>query len=431
MKKKLGVISLVATLLLVSVFAQARVREEWTNYLSNPTISQFSELTPSADGGFYAITNYYGPYYGLNLARIEADGTVSWELRYGEFYPHIPPDFIRFHHLKIGNTFDLKALPDGGVSAISTYSDISDQVGIPELNDPEIPLNGYVISFFTIDGLLTGTRYIPQAVLDGNPIRTLEIDFTTDGGFLVRGECLYEVVVVKYDSEGNLSWMTPVGFRSSYLSSSALAADGGVFVRAFADGGAYFYSVRLVRIGPNGEIIYDFIGDPCDDRLDFSRLIPLPDGALLEVVGLGQGNHYESSSDFMVRQCSPEGVCGPRTALISFRAGHETKLRDVKLAPDGDIIAIGLKNRNGDKTGEPLVPWILKASPAGEKAFEATFGGAYEFENVMEVLQIADGNFLVTGFGYTDYLFEGRTRWGNLGSLTLLSTGGPQRQHAK
>lgn len=429
MKKNLGVISLVATLLLVSVSAQARVREVWTNFLSNPNFSQFNELTPSADGGYYAITRH-SPHVGLCLTRIEADGTVPWEVIHGEFYPHIPPDFTRFHHLKIKDTFDLKALPDGGVSAISTYSDISSQVGIPELNDPDIPLNGYAISFFATDGFLTGAQYIPQAELDGNPIRTLGVEFTTDGGFLVKGDCLNKTVVVKYDSEGNLSWITPLGFYPGNLSSSALAADGGVFVRAVTHDSAYIYYARLIRIDPNGEIIYDFTGDPGEDISDFSRLLPLADGGLLEVVGLGQGNYYELSSDLMVRECSPEGVCGPRNALTSFRAAQGVRLRDVELAPDGDIVAVGLKNRNGDKIGEPLVPWILKTSPAGVKAFETTFGGAYEFVNVAEVLQMNDGNFLVTGIVYTDYLFEGRTRWGNLGTLTLLSTG-PARPSAK
>ncbi len=218
---------------------------------------------------------------------------------------------------------------------------------------------------------------------------------TSDGGYAIAGATTSfgagqdEPIILKLDADGNLTWArTYGGGGSGYFWSVIQTADGGFAAAGFISFGAELPNALIVRLDQSGNTLWArTYGGALYDRVE--PVIQTSDGGFA-VVGwtysFGAG-----SEDALVMKLNANGDLEWARAF----GGPESDLvRSIVQTPDGGFALAGLTTSFGAGQEDYL---ILKLDETGNLTWARTFGGT-NYDWGFTVVQTMDGGLAVAGF---------------------------------
>jgi hypothetical protein len=239
---------------------------------------------------------------------------------------------------------------------------------------------------------------------------------TADGGFVVAGETGItgssdgvDVMVVKFNSSGNILWKKTLG-GSKYdaASSVTVAADGSLLIAAntesnnTGDVGAShgYWDYWLIKLKDNGDKQWAkvFGGSNYDNALSVRST---PDGGAV-ITGSSASNQSgdvgtnHGNEDLWVVKVNANG----EMVWNKLFGGTGSEVASaVAVTPDGGYLIAGFSDSKDGDVGatqglEDL--WVLKIATNGQMLYSKTFGGS-GYENGSALLLNSDGSFYVSG----------------------------------
>ena len=241
-------------------------------------------IIQTADGGFAVTgrTYSFGGNPNMFIVKYTSDGTLSWDKTWGS------PDYYDAGYSIIqtadggfvvtgdtngfGNGSDMfivKYTSDGTLSWDKTWGDVGDEYGnsITQTADGGFAVTGETDGFgvigsdmfivkYTSDGTLSWNKTWGSPDYDGG----YSIIQTIDGGFAITGETdgfgviAGDMFIVKYTSDGTLSWNKTWGSSDvDYGASISQSIDGGFVITGKTDGfGAGDSDMSIVKYTSSG-----------------------------------------------------------------------------------------------------------------------------------------------------------------------------------
>jgi hypothetical protein len=220
------------------------------------------------------------------------------------------------------------------------------------------------------------------------------------GGFLyVTGASWmnegFDVLLLKYDLEGNLLWSRtrgqPTGFSSDAAFALALDGNGNVVLGGYTQPGDL--DVYLLSYAPNGAFRWEWT---LHGGADVEEVIDLcVDGA---------GNTYA------IAQYAPPGEF---TSLLTVKLDPAGQLvwsdvftgqstgdyaAGIELSPDGNVFTAGAAWENGSQNAMTLI----KYTPSGQRLWSRSERGGYLSAECNDLAVDAEGAAYLTGHGFDD-----------------------------
>ena len=314
------------------------------------------------------------------LTRLDEAGTLIWEKR----------SWRSGHTAVAGWANCCDTIPGGGfiVGGASEAPDGSDEI--------------YLMRF-DANGDTLWTRVFGDPTLDDFWI-SYQVKRTMDGGFVMAGWTDQtgnrDGFALKTDSQGNEEWRETYGWSASNwdaLGSVDLAANGDLFL-----GGARFISesdkqLWVQRTNAIGDQEWRVSwGGPWYDG---SAVIQtLSDGHVLVASGISQDDSGDQFRPYLAKLDSADGDIlwdreyGPVAYRTVFFAGKEMV--------NGDLIACGVNNANGDQQG-----LLLRTTSEGDSLWMRSYFYQDELMNdgegrFYDILPTPDGGFIAAGAAY-------------------------------
>jgi hypothetical protein len=240
---------------------------------------------------------------------------------------------------------------------------------------------------------------------------------TADGGFMVVGETYLDnstgnsdVMVVKFNSVGNIEWQkTYGGLEMDVCRSLSVASNGAIFIAAFTesnnsgDVGATngFWDYWIIKLKANGDKEWTKVFGGSDYDSPGAITSTSDGGALIA------GNTYSNqsgnvgathgSSDVWIIKVNASGGM-EWNKLLGGSANEDANA--VAVTPDGGYLITGSSaSKDGDVgvTQGQQDLWLLKLNTSGKILWSKTHGGpAIEYGS--SLLLNADGSFYVSGY---------------------------------
>jgi len=235
---------------------------------------------------------------------------------------------------------------------------------------------------------------------------------TTDGGYIVTGETDswgvdgHDVLLLKLDSAGNLSWAKAIGEKKDERGRSIIqTTDGGYIVTGSTDSwGAANANILFLKFDLNNNLQWTRVIGKGGVELGYS-IIQTTDGGYI-VTGStdswGAGGY-----DFLLLKLDSTGNLSWIKAIGG--TGNDFGYSIIQTT-DGGYIVTGETYSWGAGSRDVL---LLKLDSAGNLSWAKAIGGnSFDFGN--SVIQTAGGGYIVTGSTYS---------WGlGLGDILLLKT---------
>jgi hypothetical protein len=219
---------------------------------------------------------------------------------------------------------------------------------------------------------------------------------TSDGGFIVTGGTgsfgagNIDIILLKLDSSGNIVWKKTFG-GSGYDAAFSVrqTSDGGFIVAGrTASFGAGGYDLLLLKLDSSGNITWKrtFGGNGGD----YDPLIQqTSDGGF--IVGGGTESFGAGGRDLLLLKLDSSGsIVWKKT----FGGSGDEEVSAVQQTSDGGFIVAGNTNSfgaGGYYYGDVL---LLRLDSSGNAVWKKTFGGSSQ-ESVWSVQQTSDGGFIV------------------------------------
>jgi len=241
---------------------------------------------------------------------------------------------------------------------------------------------------------------------------------TPDNGFAVAGmtssppAVFEDFLVLKLDSDGNLSWARIFGGTSDeYLPSIAPTLDGGLVVAGttYSFGGGNT-DCLILKLKPDGSLSWARTFGGTDEDWAMSIIQTTDSG--FAVAGQA-GNIITGEYDFLIFRMDNAGnLIWARTfgGAISDRASSIIQTTDSGFVIAGETTSFGAGNSDF---------LVLKLDPDGSLSWARTFGGVGD-DGARSIIHTSDGGFAVAGYtrsfgaGSTDFLILKLDPDGNL-----------------
>ena len=359
----------------------------WTRSIGGIADDQGKSVIQTTDGGF-VITGYTESFGAggkdVGLMKLDSNGNLLWIKTFGGTLDDEGNSVIQTtdgNYVITGYTFLpdpvfgqyvglMKVDPNGNLIWLKTFGNVDDSyVGNCAIQTTD---GGFVITGYTSNPPLPYDVLLIKTDSNGNQIWSktyggnqrdegYSVVQTNDGGFVITGETnsfgagLEDVLLIKTDSNGNLTWLKTFG---------GTAYDGGRFVIEATDGnfviagttisfGAGVYDVGLIKVDQNGNLIWIKTFGGTSSDFGFS-LIQASDG---NFVITGRTESFGSGwNDVGLMKVDQNGNLVWITAIgtIESEVGFS-----VKQISDGGYIITGY---NHTVTEEPNV-YVVKVKP--------------------------------------------------------------------
>jgi hypothetical protein len=241
---------------------------------------------------------------------------------------------------------------------------------------------------------------------------------TADGGFVVAGQTARapstndaDVMVVKFNSVGNVVWQkTFGGSDDDYSTAVSIAPDGSILIAAntlstnSGDVGANhgYYDYWVIKLKDNGDKEWAKLygGNDLDSP---DGITATADGGAV-ITGNSSSNkngdvvgNLHGNDDLWVVKVNANGdiVWNKLLGGTGYEGSHA-----VKATPDGGyLIAAHSDSKDGDVGVTQGLDdlWVLKLNTSGQTLWSKTFGGSGN-DNESSLLLNSDGSFYVTGY---------------------------------
>jgi uncharacterized protein (UPF0248 family) len=220
-----------------------------------------------------------------------------------------------------------------------------------------------------------------------------------DGGFVLSTDVFDTilrhrvVVIVKLDSNGVVNWKkTYEHTHSSEAVKTVESQDSSLYILANCSQGQYQYRTRIIKINPQGEVIWDKLLNK-DEHIYASDLISLIGGDILIT---GERKYGEASEiEAFAVKLDAKGdtmwtVVRGQAGSIGFRSVTETH--------DGSFVLVG-QQQSPDKAYPDS--YILKLDSLGDVIWERSFGNPY-WDRLEHVRELRTGQLLMIGVAAED-----------------------------
>ncbi len=322
-------------------------------------VERFSDVAPTADGGYILAGNYSNAAYTENLAllvKTDVFGNTVWQKTYGE---NREERFDFISEITGGYVGAGKIYAPGGLAT-----------------NPDF----YLIKTNLQGDLLWSKTYGGA----GNDVFS-KASFTTDGGMIMVGNTNSfgaggrDVYLVKVDSSGNQQWTKTFGGSGDDNGADVIQTNDGGFAIVGTDGNSQLY---LIKTDANGNLSWS---RSCN-TLGTSGV------ALIQTVDNGYaitGTMFNPGQDILILKTDASGTV--QWAKSHAASGGPDYVSSIELASDGGYIISG---QRGLGTNEDF--YLIKTDASGNIEWTKAHGGLDEDE-IHSVKLTADGGFICAG----------------------------------
>ena len=408
--RKLFNLIFVVILFIPFVVKAEELKLDWQKSWGGNNGDEFYDIIQTQDGGFIVAgdsmsTDIEGlPNKGKNdviIVKYDKDGNVLWQKNWG------------------GNSYDdfydILQTQDGGfmVAGDSSSTDIE---GLPNKGGTDV-----IILKYDKDGNL-----LWQKNWGGNKGEALyDILQTQDGGFIVFGDSWStdieglpnkgsnDVIIVKYDKDGNLLWQKSWGGSDADDSLDGMipTQDGGYILYGYSSstdieglpnkGGK---DAIIVKYDKDGNLLWQKSWGGNRDET-FSKILKTPDGGFI-VVGSSNSTDIEGlpnkgSSDAIIVKYDKDG----NMLWQKNWGGNDSEdFKQMIQTQDGGFIVVG-SSLSTDIEGLPnkgsIDAIIVKYDKDGNILWQNSWGGSGNdvFKNILETF---DYGFLTYGYSFSE-----------------------------
>ena len=324
-----------------------------------------------------------------------------------------------------GNTFDgylVKTDSLGHVLWTKTYGglDVDQLYWIEPYNN-----NSYLICGQTND-LITGYSYsfVGKIDLYGNLIWQKNykigiyetancISITSDGGFLIGGECEFnsdeQALLLKADSSGNLIWSKAYG--STFIDAAqqiVQTSDGGMLISGTSRYGFYSTSLLIIKTDSAGNQQWSkkYNTSPAQRKANPAKIFQLASGGYI-ISGNTTALGLPLADVFLIRLDDTGNIIWQKV----YNTNEQENARDMIIDEDGGYVICGSTAINSSNGYYDAM--IMKTDSSGNLLSNFLVGIPTEDETAVSFLKNGNGNYVVAGDiygqgqGETDFfLFE-------------------------
>ena len=249
------------------------------------------------------------------------------------------------------------------------------------------------------------------------------IQQTTDGGYIVAGGTdsfgagEHDFWVLKLDSSGNISWQKTYGGSSGEYAHSILqTSDGGYMAggRIHESPGSDHYNILILKLDSSGNLSWQKrYGRSNYDGV--SSIQQTTDGGYIMA---GYTSSLGSSMDeiWVLKLDSSGNVIWQKTYGGSFIDAASS----IQQTTDGGYIVAGDTDSFGNISCIFFNIWVLKLNSSGNILWQKTYNGGSDWEAAASIQQTQDGGYIVAG----KTTIEFNTRCSDIWILKIDSNGG-------
>ena len=342
----------------------------WESSLGGSDDEAFSDIVQTPDGGYVTVgfTCTFGTTLDVKslwLVKVDNDGNGQWHQTYGGA------------DSDEGQSIALTS--DGGfIIAGSTYSLSA------TLKDGWIlktDANGNIIWTVVYDGGSYDNTYAVIENSDGDYVAA---------GYSVDNQGFRQVLLIKIDASGNIIWdKTYGGLAEDQADSLVQTSDGGYAICGFTDSmGAGGDDVLLMKFDSDGNELWSTsFGSIEDDRGYAVQEVPGGD-----LVLSGSSGPLTGDRDLWMARTDANGNAVWEKTLPGSLGWDQAN--DVKVAPDGGFVFVGFVDAVGSNGDQ----WVVKTEGSGNVEWQEFYGGTGFLGEVgVGVCLDRDGNIVTTG----------------------------------
>ena len=219
---------------------------------------------------------------------------------------------------------------------------------------------------------------------------------TSDGGYVVVGDTdsfgSPDIYLIKTDSNGSMAWEKTLGVAgiAEHASSIQEATDGGYIIAGFVSGAGYpdVFDVYLIKTDSNGNLVWDKTFGGADWDLSNSVQQTLDGGYIIA----GKTSSFGAGHDdvYLIKTDSSGDLVWEKT----FGGTGDDYGNSVQQTADGGYVIAGGIYSYG--TGRYEV-YLIKTDSNGNLVWDKTFGGT-DWDYGFSVQQTLDGGYIVAGY---------------------------------
>ena len=220
---------------------------------------------------------------------------------------------------------------------------------------------------------------------------------TSDGGYIIAGDCKNKAWIGKTDSNGNLEWDKRfIQEGISRAKSIQQTFDGGYIIAGYMGPGTVstsYNDVWLMKTDPNGDIQWDLtFGEP-DMLEEVHSIQQTSDGGYILVGTRGLCDPYLDA--WLIKTDSNGNMQWDKTFEGSDMAD---KAYSVQQTSDGGYILAGGPGPYTIGRGNvPCDAWLGKTDSNGNLQWHKSYGGT-KWDHAYSVQQTADGGYIFAGY---------------------------------
>lgn len=230
---------------------------------------------------------------------------------------------------------------------------------------------------------------------EGKSVRqTSDLGYIICGGTFSSGAGYEDVLLIKTDSSGNLTWQRTFGGAGGESGSAVRQTPDGGYVTVGSTGsfGDGYSSVYLIRTDQNGGLVWSTTYGGL--RADYGSSIEVTQAGGLVMVGSTASFGAGSSDAYMIKTDPDGNVEWEQT----YGGSDDDRAYSVLETSSGDFVLAG----NSLSFSSRYNVYAVRTNPIGEVVWSQNYGGS-ESDYCQSIIKGTDGNFVLVGksFSYT------------------------------
>lgn len=216
---------------------------------------------------------------------------------------------------------------------------------------------------------------------------------TSDGGYIVAGGVSGDMLVLKLDASGNITWQKSYATTvSEYAQSIQQTLDGGYIVAGNRRTSGSFGKTHiwLLRLDSSGNVTWNNLYSAATNDFVNSVQETLDGGFIV--------GGYTSDPDGWIFKVDSLGAV---VFWKKYGGASTDQIASVRETSDGGYVAVGFSN-SFSASQDAL---ILKLDSSGNVTWAKTYGGAND-EEALSIQQATDGGFVAAGYLLTNLGFQ-------------------------
>jgi len=369
----------------------------WLKTIGGEKSDFINSIQQTSDGGYIAVgrTSSFGFDYDAFIVKLDSSGNISWSKTIG------------------GTNYDVaysvQQTSDGGyivIGDITSFETLKSNILIVKLDS-----SGNILWSKEIEGKDSySVSYIKQ---------------TSDGGYIISGGISrfdtgeLNVLIVKLDSSGNISWSKTIGGENDdYALSVQQTSDGGYIFGGWTQSfDARKRDAFIVKLDSSGNISWSkTIG-----VINYNNIKSIQQTLDGGYIALGSTSFDEAKRDaFIVKLDSSGNISWSKT----IGGENDDYASFIQQTLDGGYIIGGGTQSFGAGDDDAF---IVKLDSSGNILWSKTIGGT-NFDTAYSIQQTSDGGYIIGGgtqsfgAGHDDVLIVKLDSLGNCGNCSFIKS---------